>query len=85
MAHPSSRPPRAAIISIPHHLEICRDPKDDYLIELALAGRATHLVSEDLDLHSDPTVVAFLLRFGVRLVDVKGFLLELPHLSSSSD
>ena len=76
---------RATMVSITSYLDICRDPKDNYLIELALAGQATHLVSEDLDLHNDPTVIALLLQFGVRLVDVKGFLFELPRLRSSPD
>ncbi len=75
--------PRAIVISLTSFLNICRDPKDNYLIALALAGQATHLVSEDLDLHNDPTVVSFLLEFGVRLVDVKTFLLELSRVSSS--
>jgi putative PIN family toxin of toxin-antitoxin system len=32
--------------------EVSRDPKDDYLVALALAGRADALVSGDQDLHA---------------------------------
>lgn len=31
-------------------LQECRDPKDDKFLELAIAGKATHIVSGDLDL-----------------------------------
>lgn len=32
-------------------IQVCRDPTDDYLIEMALLGRATHLVTGDEDFH----------------------------------
>lgn len=31
-------------------ISICRDPKDDKFLELAIAGRATHIVTGDADL-----------------------------------
>jgi uncharacterized protein len=31
-------------------LEICRDPKDDKFLELAICGSATHLITGDDDL-----------------------------------
>lgn len=55
------------------HLAICRDPKDDYLIEMALLGQATHLVSEDNDLHDDADIVELLRQYGVQLVRVGAF------------
>jgi predicted nucleic acid-binding protein len=58
-------------------LALCRDPKDDYLIEMALLGRATHIVSEDDDLHDDPDVVAFLDQRDIRLVRLGEFLAAL--------
>lgn len=60
------------------HLHICRDPKDDYVIEMAILGRATHLVSEDGDLHT-PDIVALLQSYGVRVTTVARFLVELAH------
>jgi len=31
-------------------LRVCRDPKDDKFLELALSAKATHIVTGDLDL-----------------------------------
>jgi putative PIN family toxin of toxin-antitoxin system len=56
------------------HLALCRDPHDDYLIEMALLGQATHLVSEDNDLHEDADIVEFLRQSGVQLVRVGAFV-----------
>ncbi len=36
------------------HSTLCRDPKDDVLLEVAAAGQADYLVSADLDLTDDP-------------------------------
>ncbi len=63
----------AALVSPHGHVQMCRDPHDDYLIEMALLGRATHLISEDLDLHADADIRALLQQFGVRLVHVALF------------
>jgi putative PIN family toxin of toxin-antitoxin system len=52
------------------HLALCRDPEDDYLIEMALLGQATHLVSEDDDLHDDPDIIEFLRQSEIQLVHV---------------
>lgn len=35
---------------------------------MALLGQATHLISEDDDLHEDPDIVEFLRQRGVQLV-----------------
>ena len=50
------------------HLVLCRDPHDDYLLEMALLGRADYLVTEDGDFHDDPSIVQFLRATRVRLV-----------------
>ncbi len=75
---------RAAMVSPQGRLRICRDPKDDYLVEIALLGRATHLVTEDNDLHDDGDIRALLQSFGVRLVRIQDFLLALA-LTSPTD
>lgn len=37
-------------ITVDIRLQVCRDPTDDKFLELAIAGRATHLLSGDPDL-----------------------------------
>jgi putative PIN family toxin of toxin-antitoxin system len=41
---------QAQIVAITGTLQMCRDPKDDMVIETALLGRADALISEDDDL-----------------------------------
>lgn len=50
----------AILVTSTGTLSICRDPQDDYLLELALLGQATHLVTEDDDLHEDPAIRSLL-------------------------
>ena len=55
-------------------LALCRDPHDDYLLEMALLGRADYLVTEAGDFHDDPNIVQFLEQRGVRLYHLAAFL-----------
>ncbi|ENO85271.1 putative toxin-antitoxin system toxin component, PIN family [Thauera linaloolentis] len=38
------------IVPIQHRLQICRDPKDDMLLHVALSGEARYLITGDQDL-----------------------------------
>ena len=40
----------AEIITVKSLIKACRDPKDDFLLSLALDGKATHLITGDKDL-----------------------------------
>jgi putative PIN family toxin of toxin-antitoxin system len=40
----------AALIEVVDHVDVCRDPKDNAVLELALSGGATHIVTGDEDL-----------------------------------
>ncbi len=40
----------AEIVEVSEKVKICRDPKDDKFLALAVAGKATHLVTGDDDL-----------------------------------
>jgi uncharacterized protein len=40
----------AEFINVVSSVEICRDPKDNFLLSLAQDGQATHLISGDKDL-----------------------------------
>lgn len=39
-----------ALIDITERISVCRDPRDDQFLELAIAGGASHLVTGDQDL-----------------------------------
>jgi putative PIN family toxin of toxin-antitoxin system len=43
------------------HLSLCRDPKDDVFLNLAIAAQADYLVSEDHDLVADAALKSTLL------------------------
>ena len=38
------------VVEITQTIRVCRDPKDDKFLELAVSGSATHIVSGDQDL-----------------------------------
>jgi len=71
----------AILVTSTGTLSLCRDPKDDYLLELALLGQATHLVTEDDDLHEDPAIRSLLRGYGVQLVHIAQFLVDLSRVS----
>jgi putative PIN family toxin of toxin-antitoxin system len=48
-------------VIINSHLALCRDPKDDIFLNLAIAAQADYLVSEDNDLVADATLIATML------------------------
>ncbi len=41
---------RSNMVSILHHIQVCRDPKDDKFLSLAVNGEASLIVTGDLDL-----------------------------------
>ncbi len=41
---------KVELIEITHHFEDCRDPKDNFLLDLAVSGHANYLVTGDADL-----------------------------------
>jgi putative PIN family toxin of toxin-antitoxin system len=43
------------------HLALCRDPKDDIFLNLAIAAQADYVVSEDNDLVADAALIATML------------------------
>ena len=64
----------AELVDVKVKISACRDPKDDKLLELAVSGRATHIVTGDSDLLAlDPYQ-------GTRILTPSSFL-ELPSLA----
>jgi len=41
---------KATMVIVTSHTDICRDPKDNFLLSLAKDGHATHLLTGDADL-----------------------------------
>jgi putative PIN family toxin of toxin-antitoxin system len=67
----------ARMISIEGRLKLCRDPHDDTVLETAIAGKATHIVSRDEDLTRDVDLMRELEARGIQIVTVNNFLVEL--------
>jgi len=66
----------ARLVPVSGGLGICRDPDDDVLLETALAGRATYVVSRDEDVTRDIELVRQFEGQGVQLITVSRFLLR---------
>jgi predicted nucleic acid-binding protein len=55
-------------------MRLCRDPKDDLIIETAIVGGGRYLVSRDEDLTRDLDLVEVLQAYGVEILTVARFL-----------
>lgn len=55
-------------------LHICRDPRDNFLLETAVWGDANYIVTRDDDLKRDPTLIERLSTGGIRVLSVQQFL-----------
>jgi putative PIN family toxin of toxin-antitoxin system len=64
----------ARLVPVSGGLGICRDPDDDVLLETALAGGATYVVSRDEDVTRDLKLVRQFEEQGVQLLTVSRFL-----------
>lgn len=53
---------------------MCRDPDDNHVLETALAGNVTYLVTRDDDIKQDPLVRQFLKTHGIHVVTVSRML-----------
>jgi uncharacterized protein len=56
---------RADLITVSSDVDVCRDPKDNFLLSLATDGKATHLVTGDNDLlvlgkHGDTVILTMM-------------------------
>lgn len=64
----------ARLVSVPGTLQVCRDPDDNLLLETAVVGEATHVVSRDEDITRDPELVHQFEARGIQLLTVSRFL-----------
>ncbi|MGQ0603582.1 MAG: PIN domain-containing protein [Anaerolineales bacterium] len=56
---------------------LCRDPDDDIVLETAVVGKATHVVSRDEDITRDTDLFAQLKQLGIEPITVARFLRKL--------
>jgi predicted nucleic acid-binding protein len=67
----------ATPVTVTGALSLCRDPDDDAVLETALAGGATHVVSRDEDITRDTDLFRLLEQNQVRPATLNRFLIEL--------
>jgi putative PIN family toxin of toxin-antitoxin system len=64
----------AIFVDIPGSLAVCRDPKDNMVLETAVAAGAEIIVTRDDDLKGDPAVAAFADEHDIQLLTVQRFV-----------
>lgn len=65
---------RAIWVLVEGHMEMCRDPRDNMVLETALRGQANYLVTRDDDLKRDIELIRKMAELGVQVVSVQQFL-----------
>lgn len=64
----------ARIVKISGDVSICRDLRDNHILEAALKGRAKYLITRDDDIKGDSDVIQRMNRLSVKVVTVANFL-----------
>ncbi len=67
----------ATQVPITGSLALCRDPNDDMVLETAVAGKASYIVSRDEDLTRNLDLREAATRYGLQIVTVDQFLKQL--------
>jgi putative PIN family toxin of toxin-antitoxin system len=66
------------VVEPSQHTNFCRDPKDNIFLDVAIAGQADYLVTEDDDLKGDEELKTRMRdEYGVEIVDVLEFMAAL--------
>jgi uncharacterized protein len=65
---------RAITVVTTGHLQLCRDPDDDLILETALLGQAQYAVSRDDDMKRDQDLMAQMQAHGVTILSVQQFI-----------
>jgi len=66
---------RAEMVEPSIHVTLCRDPKDDIFLDVAIAGKVPYLVTGDDDLKGDEELKTKMRdEYGVHIVSVPEFL-----------
>lgn len=65
---------RGKEIRIEGNLQLCRDTKDDMILETAILGKAKYVVSRDDDIKRDLVLIDELSKYRVELITVNQFV-----------
>jgi putative PIN family toxin of toxin-antitoxin system len=68
---------RAGHVRVGRPNALCRDPRDDVILETAIAEHAAYIVSRDEDITRAPDLAHQLEASGIRIVTVRRFLQEI--------
>ncbi len=71
----------AQVVSVDKVPRLCRDPDDDVLLQTAITGGATHIVSRDEDITRDLSLLEQLQARGIQAMTVNRFLDELGAMA----
>jgi putative PIN family toxin of toxin-antitoxin system len=66
----------ARVVPIQHRIQVCRDPKDDMLLHVALNGEARYLITGDQDLLV--LAASFAQSHGLAILSPADYLLTCP-------
>ena len=61
-------------VNVSGTLQLCRDPRDNFLLETAIFGGAVYLVTRDDDIKRDLELILKLAEWGIQVVSVQQFL-----------
>jgi len=64
----------ASIVKVTGTLKLCRDPDDDVVLETAVVGNVTHIVSRDEDITREANVGRYLEAHSIQAITVSRFL-----------
>lgn len=62
------------IVEILGAINLCRDPKDNHLLETAIKGKAEYLITRDDDLKGDSELISQMRKQNVKVITVSNFL-----------
>ena len=65
---------RSVRVPVTGQITVCRDPDDNFILEAAVAGKATFIVTRDDDLKRDLELIQHMQKHGVQVVSVSYFL-----------
>jgi len=65
---------RAEYVLLSGNITICRDSDDNFIIETAIKGQATFLITRDDDIKFCKEISSFLLPYRIRIISIAKFM-----------